>query len=84
MIKCVFGIDTNGDLKGLYTDQIDLFAIGMVTGVKKASNIEFDEKLQLWQVLSLDGEVLHMNINREKAIEHEIEMFSPGGKHCVL
>lgn len=74
-------IDSNGDVHGLYTDDIDLFAIGRVTNIRKASNVEFNEKEQTWEVLSLDGKILHTNPNREKAIEWEIEAFSPGGSH---
>lgn len=76
--KVVFEITPEGDLQGLYTDKVDLFAIGKITNVNKASNVEFDEESQLWQVLSLDGRVLHTDSNRETAIEWEIENFSPG------
>ena len=79
--KVVFEITPEGNLCGLYTDQIDLFAVGRVINVRKASNVEFDEESQLWQVLSLDGEVLHTNPNREAAIDWEIVSFSIGGPH---
>lgn len=83
MINLVFDIDKEGNMYGIYTDEIDLFSIGRVTNIKKASNVEFNEVEQVWEVLSLDGEVLHNNPNRNKAIEWEIENFSPGGKHYV-
>lgn len=83
MINLVFDIDKEGNMHGIYTDEIDLFSIGRVTNIKKASNVEFNEVEQVWEVLSLDGEVLHNNPNRNKAIEWEIENFSPGGKHYV-
>lgn len=76
-----FEIDEDGNLRGLYTDKINLFSIGKVINMRKASEIEFDELSQLWKVLSLGGEVLHTNPNREKAIEFEIKAFSPGGKY---
>ena len=81
MQDVVLEIDNNGDIHCLYTDEVDLFALGLVTDIHKASNVEFNEAEQTWEVLSLDGEVLHMNPNREKAIEWEIEMFSTGGEH---
>lgn len=79
MTTITLDIDSNGDVHCLYTDAINLFAIGLVTDIHKASNVEFNEKEQTWEVLSLDGEVLHTNPNRDKAIEWEIEAFSPGG-----
>ena len=77
----VLEIDNNGDIHCLYTDSVDLFALGQVTNVHKASNVEFNEEKQTWEVLSLCGKVLHSNPNREKAIYWEIESFSPGGTH---
>ncbi|KKN99007.1 hypothetical protein LCGC14_0142520 [marine sediment metagenome] len=82
-MKVVLDIDNQGDVHCLWTDQIDLFAIGKVTNVHKASNVEFHEGEQVWQVLSLDGKILHQNKNREKAIEFEIKEFSPGGLFYV-
>lgn len=81
MSKVVFEIDEMGNMHGLYTDEVDLFSIGRVTDMRKASNVEFNEEEQVWEVVSLDGEVLYKNPNREVAIDFEIETFSPGGKH---
>jgi hypothetical protein len=80
-MKIVLEICDKGNVHGLYTDKIDLFAIGRVQNVRKASNVEFCEKLQKWQVTSLDGKVLYTNKNRENAIEWEIEKFSPGNQY---
>lgn len=80
-MKVVLDIDPNGDIHCLYTDKIDLFSIGRVINVHKASNIEFNQDSQIWEVLSLDGKVLHKNTSREAAIEFEIEAFSPGGEY---
>lgn len=80
-IKIVMEIDKNGNVFCLYSDEINLFSIGRVVNIRKASNIEFNESKQCWQVISLDGKVLHENRNREKAIDFEIEVFSPGGKY---
>lgn len=78
MADIVLDIDTKGNIKCLYTDEIDLFAIGKVVDMRKASNVEFNEKEQCWEVLSLKGEVLHTDTNRESAIEWEIQEFSWG------
>lgn len=80
MINITFDIDTEGNMHGLYTDKIDLFDIGRVTSVRKASNVEFNEPEQTWEVLSLDGKVLHRNPNRDAAIDWEITAFSPNGE----
>ena len=81
MTDIVLDIDTEGDVHCLYTDEIDLFKIGVVTDVRKASNVEFNEEDQCWEVLSLDGKVLYTNSSREAAIEWEISAFSPDGTH---
>jgi hypothetical protein len=80
-MKTTLDIDTNGDIHCLYTDDIDLFSVGQITNVRKASNVEFNEKDQVWEVLSLGGKVMHTNPNREKAIEWEIKALSPGGEY---
>lgn len=79
MVDLTFDIDEEGNMHGLYTDQIDLFSIGRVVNVRKASNVEFNEVEQKWEVLSLEGEVLYKNSNREDAIDWEIVNFSAGG-----
>jgi len=81
MVDLVFEIDAEGNLHGLYTDEIDLFGVGQVSDVRKASNVEFNESEQVWEVLSLEGEVLHKNSNRQAAIDWEIVNFSPGGRY---
>ncbi len=86
MVDLIFEIDEEGDLHGLYTEEIDLFSIERVTNVRKASNVEFNEVEQVWEVLSIDGKVLHKSKSREAAINWEIVSFSSGGKHyeCQL
>ena len=78
-MRIVLDIDQAGDVHCLYTDEINLFAIGRVVNVRKASNVDFNEHKQCWQVVSLNGKILHENPNRETAIEWEIEAFSLGG-----
>lgn len=80
-MKVILDIDQAGDVHCLYTDSINLFDIGRVTDIRKASNVDFHEHKQCWQVLSLDGKVLHENTNREAAIDWEIGAMSPGGIH---
>lgn len=76
----ILEINEQGNISTLYNDQIDLFSLGIVYNIKRATNIEFDEINQCWNVISCkSNETVYKNKNREKAIEWEIEMFSPGG-----
>lgn len=77
----ILEVNEDGDIHCLYTDEIDLFSVGRVVQVRKASNVEFNEEEQVWEVLSLEGEVLYKNKNRQAAINWEIISFSPGGKY---
>lgn len=81
MVDIVFDIDEEGNMHGLYSDEISLFSVGRIVNVRKASNVEFNEEEQVWEVLSLNGDVLHKDKNRQAAIDWEITSFSPGGKH---
>ena len=78
-MKTIFEIDEEGNLNGLYTDEVNLFSLGRVVNVRKASNVEFDESSQQWQVTSISGKVLYSHPNRETCIEWEIVNFSPNG-----
>ncbi|RLC88992.1 MAG: hypothetical protein DRJ03_00080 [Chloroflexi bacterium] len=80
-MKVVLEIDKEGNMHGLYTDEIDLFSVGRVTDVRKASNVEFNQNEQVWEVSSLGGDILYKNSNRNAAIDWEIVAFSPGGSH---
>jgi len=79
MIPCI-EIDENGNISTLYNDFVDLYEVGRVHNVRKASYVEFAEEKQEWQIISAKtSEVLASDKNREKAIDKEIEMFQPGG-----
>lgn len=76
----VIEITENGDLQTIWSDEIDLYAIGRITNVRNASTVEFNEESQEWEVISAaDGQVVHRDRNRERAIEWEIANFGPGG-----
>ena len=75
-------IDEQGNISTLYNDKIDLYSIGKVTHVRRASFIEFSEMNQKWEIIHIKtGEIIGCDKNRERAIEKEIEMFQPGGKY---
>lgn len=84
MVKIVLDITEEGDIEGLYTEELDLFAIGRVTNIRKASNVEFNEQSQKWEVSAPNGKILHTNRNRDEAIKWEIRALSPGGEHCSI
>lgn len=77
----VLEIDGNGNVHGLYTDRVDLYSIGKIVNIRKASNVDFNQDKQTWEVASLDGEVLYTHPNREEAVEWEIISFSPNGPY---
>jgi hypothetical protein len=75
-------IDEEGNVSTLYNDFVNLYEIGKITNVKKASNVEFNEQEQLWEIIhAKTGEVVGSDKNRENAIEKEIGMFQPGGEY---
>jgi hypothetical protein len=75
-----YEIDETGCLHGIYSDIVDLFSIGRVVNVRDASRIEFNEENQIWEVIDAsDGQVVHCDKNRARAIEWEIVHFGPGG-----
>ncbi len=75
-------IDSQGNITTLYTDEINLYDLGTVCDVRRASNVEFNEKEQVWEVIDASsGNIVYKDKNREKAIDWEIIAFSPGGTY---
>jgi hypothetical protein len=81
MIDIVLDIDIEGNIRCLWTDEINLFAIGKVVNMRRASDVEFNQDEQTWEVRSLSGKVLYKNPNRTAAIDWEIKEFSLGGQY---
>lgn len=78
----VLEIDEFGNVTTLYTDEIDLYAIGKVCNMRRASHVDFNEEFQVWEVKSAKtGQIVHTNKNYDKAVEWETINFSPGGKY---
>ncbi len=77
-------IDNDGNIQTLYSDEVDLYALGEVHSVRRASNVEFDETNQEWMVIQTStGEIIHRNKSREQAISWEIEELGVGGKYYI-
>lgn len=75
-------IDQQGNISTLYNDNIDLYSLGPVTHVRRASFIEFNETKQWWEVVdATTKEIVYQNKIREKCIEWEVINFSPGGRY---
>lgn len=73
-------IGVDGNITTLYTDEVELYDLGVVCNVRRASTIEFDEMAQEWMVIeAATKRVVYRNKSREEAIAWEIEAFSPGG-----
>ena len=73
-------IDTEGNVHTLYTEEIDLFALGTLTNVRRASHVRFDEARQEWTVVDAEtGEIVYRNKRRTVAIAWEVAHFQPGG-----
>ena len=66
-----FELRPDGTIVGLYTDAIDLRALGHVSA-ERASAVEWDEAAQAWRARVLaTGEVLGPFRRRDEAVEAE-------------
>lgn len=78
-------IDIDGNIQTLYNDDINLYDLGKVCNVKRASHINFNEQQQRWQVVcATTGKIVFSHHNRAQAIRWEIENFSPDGKYYAI
>ena len=67
---------TDGTVQGLYTEAIDLTAVGRL-GIERASTIEFDNPAQLWRVFGRHGRCLFSDASREECLRWEAEHLLP-------
>ncbi len=65
----------DGTVEGLYTEAIELHALGRLR-MRRATSIEFDEDAQLWRVLQPDGRELHAARSREDCLRWERAFFN--------
>ncbi len=73
-------VTPNGDIRCLYTDEVDLSQLGRLQ-VSRASHVEYDNHLRKWTVTSVKtGKRLHSAMTRESALEWECQYYSPGGR----
>jgi hypothetical protein len=62
----------DGTVRGLYTEAIDLSALGPLN-VQRATSLEFDNRLGAWRVFDLAGHCLYCSTVREFCLAWEQE-----------
>jgi hypothetical protein len=60
----------DGMVKGLYTEVINLQALGQLK-VERATSIEFDHTWQVWRVFDPEGQMLYCSPSRKVCLEWE-------------
>jgi hypothetical protein len=75
MNTSVITFDSNGDGHCLYTEAVDLSTIGPLQ-VARASNIEFNQAEQQWEVKSSEGEILFRSRSRSICLGWELQYFN--------
>jgi len=72
-----FVFTPDGIAHGLYTEAIDLTAIGRLA-VKRASQIEFNDRTQSWEVRTLGGRMIFSAPTRQQCLAWEQQYFTVG------
>ena len=75
MITSVISFDGAGEGHCLYTEAVDLSSIGVLQ-VTRASNIEFNQEKQQWEVRSPEGQLLFHNRSRSICLAWEQQHFN--------
>ena len=70
MTTAVLCIRPDGVIRGLYTELIDLHALGPLK-VRRATSIEFDHPGQGWRVFDPRGRGLYFSPSRQTCLEWE-------------
>jgi hypothetical protein len=71
-MNAVITIATNGEARCLYTELIDLSSMGSLE-IQRASNIEFNNQTQRWEVKDLQGHILHTDPCRAECLAWETQ-----------
>jgi hypothetical protein len=75
MTTIVLKFDPAGNGHGLFTEAIDLSALGALE-IVRASSIEFDNPTQRWQVRSVEGMLLFSNPSRKACLDWEHQYYN--------
>jgi len=76
MTSLVIKIDERGNGHCLYTEQIDLTALGELQ-IERASNVEFNNQTQQWEVKNLENQLLFHHRSRSVCLAWEQQHFMP-------
>ena len=81
-MKSTLRFDPGGHIGCLYTEAIDLRALGRLQ-VYRATDIRFCEKSQLWNVrCASTGKLLHTDPSRDACLAWEHTHLQPGATHA--
>ncbi len=72
----VITFDPAGSGHCLFTEAIDLFALGTLE-ITRASIIEFNNAAQVWEVRSNEGALLFSHASRQACLDWEHQHFNP-------
>lgn len=75
MIAAVLKFDPNGNGHCLFTEAIDLSSLGALE-IVRASNIEFNNTTQQWEVKNAEGELLFNHTSRQACLDWEHQYFN--------
>lgn len=71
----------NGTVQGLYTEVIDLGALGRLN-IQRLTTVEFDHPTQLWRVLDRKGQCLYASPSRSQCLRWEqVQLAGAGLNH---
>jgi len=66
----VLHIQPDGTVRTIYTEVIDLTSLGKLQ-VRRATRIEFDNRLQVWRVFDREGDMVYCSPSRAVCLEWE-------------
>jgi len=85
MIIPLIDINEFGNIKTLYTDDINLYELGKIHHVQRVSDILFCDTSQKWQVICIKTKkILYENKNRQECIDWEIKNLGHGGRFDIF
>lgn len=74
-MTAVLTFNADGTGHGLYTEMIDLAQVGSLT-MTRASNIEFNQFTQRWEVQEPGGAILYTHESRSVCLQWEHDHFN--------
>jgi hypothetical protein len=75
VIAAILTVECTGEVRCLYTEALNLSAIGSLK-VVRASQIEFNNENQQWEVRSMEGNLVYSDCSRTACLEWERKWLS--------